>query len=84
MEKMASHLIKKEWYDMKFAAHSLKGSAGYIGVSRLHYACYYIQYYYMQNNYQAMVDFYPLVVETAVEFKVYSRMVLARQNRKTE
>ncbi len=47
MEKMAGHLTKEEWFDMKFAAHSLKGSAGYIGVSRLHYACYYVQYYFM-------------------------------------
>ncbi len=80
MEKLANSLASQNWGDMKFAAHSLKGSSGYIGVSRLHYACYYVQYYFMKSNFEAMVDFYPLVVETAIEFKIYSRIILAQKN----
>lgn len=42
MQLLAVHMVNKSWLDMKIAAHNIKGSSGYIGVSRLHYACYYV------------------------------------------
>ena len=43
LEKLAQQLILKDWDQYKFFAHALKGPAAYVGASRLHYACYYIQ-----------------------------------------
>ena len=67
---------------MKANAHSLKGACGYVGASRLHYSCYYIQEAYMLNQYDKMLEKYPRLVESAIEFKRYSRKILA-QNRGT-
>jgi len=42
VQKMANFMVVEDWFNMKWAAHNLKSSAGWVGVSRLHYACYYI------------------------------------------
>jgi HPt (histidine-containing phosphotransfer) domain-containing protein len=43
MKLIAQSLNKQDWNEMKLKAHSLKGACGYVGASRLHYACYFIQ-----------------------------------------
>jgi HPt (histidine-containing phosphotransfer) domain-containing protein len=62
---------------MKANAHSLKGACGYVGASRLHYSCYYIQEAYLLNQFDKMLEKYPRLVESAIEFKRYSRKILA-------
>ena len=62
---------------MKANAHSLKGACGYVGASRLHYSCYYIQEAHHLKQFDKMVEKYPRLVETAIEFKRYSRKILA-------
>jgi HPt (histidine-containing phosphotransfer) domain-containing protein len=52
----------------KAHAHSLKGASAYIGASRLHYMCYFVQHYYVEDNYDKMMEYYPSLVETAIEF----------------
>jgi HPt (histidine-containing phosphotransfer) domain-containing protein len=42
MQRIAQAVNEKDWDVMKANAHSLKGACGYVGASRLHYACYYI------------------------------------------
>jgi HPt (histidine-containing phosphotransfer) domain-containing protein len=42
MEKLALAVDQKHYENMKTAAHTLKGASGYIGASRIHYACFYI------------------------------------------
>jgi HPt (histidine-containing phosphotransfer) domain-containing protein len=42
LEKLAKEVNEQNWDQIKFQAHALKGPAGYIGASRLHYACYWI------------------------------------------
>ena len=42
MMQLAKEVETKNWEQMRFYAHALKGPAGYIGASRLHYACYYV------------------------------------------
>lgn len=59
------------------AAHALKGPAGYAGASRLHYACYYIQKAFAEDDIQTMIEFYPLVIETAIEARIYIRKIFA-------
>jgi len=67
---------------MKDLAHSLKGASGYIGASRLHYACYFIQKHFVNGQKEKMLEYYPTLVEAAIEFKVYSRILMARYKSK--
>jgi HPt (histidine-containing phosphotransfer) domain-containing protein len=78
LEKLAVEIQKRDWEQFKFQAHALKGPAGYIGASRLHYSCYYIQKAYAESDYQTMIDFYPLVIESAIELRYHLRKVLAK------
>ena len=68
---------------MKSKAHSLKGASGYIGASCLHYSCYHIQDHFMGGNFDKMLDYYPLLIESAIEFKIESRKLLAEHNGKS-
>ena len=68
---------------MKSKAHSLKGASGYIGASCLHYSCYHIQDKFMAGNYERMLDYYPLLIESAIDFKIESRKILAAHNGKS-
>lgn len=77
MRRIAQAVNQKDWDGMKAFAHSLKGACGYVGASHLHYACYYIQEAYTLNQMDKMLEKYPKLVETAVEFKRYSRKILA-------
>ena len=54
----------------------MKGPAGYIGASRLHYACYYLQKAHIENEIEAMVEFYPLIVECAIELRYQLRELI--------
>lgn len=62
---------------MKEGAHSLKGSSGYIGASHLHYACYFIQEHFIFERHEQMMEYYPTLLEAAVEFRIHSRKLLA-------
>jgi HPt (histidine-containing phosphotransfer) domain-containing protein len=80
MKGLATAVDGQDYLKMKEAAHSLKGASGYIGASHLHYACYFIQDHYMSQRYDQMMEYYPTVLEAAVEFRVYSRKLLADYN----
>jgi hypothetical protein len=67
---------------MKNLAHSLKGASGYIGASRLYYMCYFIQFHYVEGNYDQMIEYYPGFVEAAVEYKMHSRKMIAESKSK--
>lgn len=43
----------------------------------MHYACYYIEVAHSMNDFEAMESYYPLLVESIIEFKAYSRKYLA-------
>jgi HPt (histidine-containing phosphotransfer) domain-containing protein len=42
MKDCAKAVDELNYENLKHAAHSLKGSSGYIGASHLHYSCYFI------------------------------------------
>lgn len=67
---------------MKIKAHSLKGACGYVGASRMHYACYFIQEAFQRGQTHLMLEKYPRLVETVIEFKRYSRRILAEHKGK--
>ena len=75
--------IKSQNFDeYKNLAHALKGASGYIGASRLHYVCYYIQEHHLKKRHQKMLEYYPSLVEAAIEFRVYSRKIIAEKDGK--
>ena len=43
MRKIKDAIRVQNYEQMNMAAHTLKGSSGYVGASRIHYACYFIQ-----------------------------------------
>ena len=42
MKSISVAIEKKDYNVVKANVHSLKGACGYVGASRLHYACYFI------------------------------------------
>lgn len=73
---------KEEFKQFRDDAHSLKGASGYICASHLHYACYFIQEHFQDERFKQMMEYYPTLLEAAVEFRVYSRQVLAKHKSK--
>ena len=63
-------------------AHMLKMSSGVIGGGKVHYASFYMQEAYLDNNPVSMMKYYPLLVEAVVELKRYIRQFLAEQEGK--
>ena len=68
----------KNYKVLKDLAHALKGACAYIGASRLHYVCFFMQEHYILERYEKVVDLYPSLVEAAIEYKLYSREILAK------
>ena len=58
-------------------AHKIKGGSGYIGAGRLYYACYFIQEHYVYKKHSLMLEYYPTLVEAAIEFRLESRKLIA-------
>ena len=52
LEQMATAVDKRDYCQLMNIAHSIKGSCGYIGVSRMHYATYFIQEHYMNKKFE--------------------------------
>ena len=82
LEALAQAVEERDYSKMKSKAHSLKGASGYIGASCLHYSCYHIQDQFMAGNCEKMLDYYPLLIESAIDFKIESRKILALHNSK--
>jgi HPt (histidine-containing phosphotransfer) domain-containing protein len=70
----------KDYGNIKALAHSLKGASAYIGASRLHYMCFFIQHHYVEQNFEKMIEYYPSLVESAIEFKTHHRKLIAQNN----
>lgn len=78
MKNIIEPYEQRKYQEMKDLAHSLKGASGYIGASRLHYVCYFIQEHFVFDRHEKMVEYYPSLVEAAIEFKVFSRRIIAK------
>ena len=77
MEQIAAGMMHQNWTQIKNAAHTLKGSTGYLGAGYIYYACVYIMQAHGEEDFVGMTKYYPLLVEAVVEFKRYSRKLLA-------
>ena len=40
--------------------------------------CYFIQDHYLKDEFSKMMEYYPSMIEAAIEFKVASRKILAK------
>ena len=73
MSNITTLIDKEDWAGVDMNAHILKTSSGTVGAGKLHYACFYMQDAYAQNDFQAMLNqCYPLLVEAAIEIKRYA------------
>ena len=73
---MVSVYDNLKYEKIKDIAHSLKGSCGYVGAGKLHYVCYFIQENFVLGKFDKEIEFYPSLVEAAIEFKLHSRMLI--------
>lgn len=72
----------KDWDQVKFVVHAIKGPASFIGASRLHYACYYIRKAHLDQDIDGIIDYYPFLIEAAIEVRYHVAHCLAKlQNR---
>ena len=80
--ELNTHYDNKDYQHLKDAAHSIKGAAGYIGASRLYYQTYFMQYHYVNQNIEMMLQYYPGIIEAAIEFKIACRELLIAKGKK--
>jgi HPt (histidine-containing phosphotransfer) domain-containing protein len=78
MREIAKAVERGDMEKLMHDAHQLKSPAGYIGASHIHYACYFIQEHHAYKRYKEMLEYYPTLVEAAVEFRIHSRILLAK------
>ena len=67
----------EKFEELKDNAHGIKGASGYIGASHIHYACYFIQEHFVNGRFQQEMEYYPTLVEAVIEFRTYSRKLIA-------
>lgn len=84
LKELAAQVEKGDYLQMKNKAHMLKGASGYVAAGPVHYCCYQIQDNYNQSNYDKMLAYYPSLVEAALDFKVYSRKIIAEHKGKPQ
>ena len=61
------------WTQVKEVAHSLKSSSGYVGASRIHYDCYFMQEAYNIKELPKVGQRYNRLVENSIEFMIYAQ-----------
>lgn len=79
MDQIANSLNNHDWKEMKTVANQLKGAASYVGSGRVYYICYHIDTAFHANDFMRMIEYYPLLVESCIEFKRCSRQYLAER-----
>ena len=77
MRNIAKAIENEDYRQIMLHATSLKAPCGYTGVSRVYNTCIQIAKSYHNHNYTTMKQFYPQLVEHAIEFKIYYRKHLA-------
>ena len=77
LREIALAVDAKDYSAIKQKAHSLKGASGYIAAGPVHYCCYFIQDNYNSDNFEAMMAYYPALVESSIEYIRYSRKIVA-------
>lgn len=71
LEKMAAEINKQSWDQVSFFAHALKGPAVYIGGSRVHFACYYMQRAHLEGDLDLMLEYYSVLITEVIELRYH-------------
>mmetsp|Transcript_14652 Transcript_14652/g.22712 ORF Transcript_14652/g.22712 Transcript_14652/m.22712 type:complete len:85 (+) Transcript_14652:156-410(+) len=66
--------------EMQNAADSIRSGFIYIGASRAYYASLFIYEYSRADKIDRMKEYYPTFIEASIEFRTYSRKLLAEHN----
>ena len=61
---------------------TFKNAAGYIGAGHLYYASKFIKDSFFKKQYEVMFEYYPTLLEAAVNYRIYSRQLLAKHDSK--
>ncbi len=77
MKELVQAIEKEDYGLIKAKAHSIKGSSGYIGAGIIYYCCYQMQDLFVQEKKKEMLAYYPTLVEAIIEFRIYSRKLIA-------
>lgn len=72
-----------DYKEVKERIHSMKGASAYAGASRVTDHCYWMQYHFEQGDNQKMMDLYPRLIESVVQFRVWHRKVIAERKGET-
>jgi len=67
---------------VKETAHKLKSTAGYSGASHIHYACYFLQDHFINQEYKEMMGYYPTLLEACIEFRVFHKKFIQKRDKK--
>ena len=73
MEKLVNFVEEKDYDNVKHSIHNLKSTAGYVGASHIHYACYFMQDHYIKQEFNLMMEYYPTLLEACVTFRIFMR-----------
>ena len=63
---------------MYYSAHSLKGSSSYICANTIYYLSLQIKLHCHEERFDKVTQYYQSLVEAAIEYKIYSRMLIAK------
>lgn len=77
LASLAPQISKRDFAAIKATVHSLKGSAGYVGASRIHYCCKRMQTCYLEEQHESMLELYPYLIEAVQEFRTDLQLLLA-------
>ena len=77
MKEFANSVDARDKWQVKAQAQTLQESSGSIGAGHIHFICWSLQQACISNNFVAVIELYILLVEASIEFKRFSRKVLA-------
>ena len=66
MKQISSALSSEDWIKLKTYGNQLKDASEYVGAGYLNYACFYMMEACNQNDFTAVVKYYPLLVEAVI------------------
>jgi HPt (histidine-containing phosphotransfer) domain-containing protein len=71
--KIAEAINNKAYDIIERPVHTIKGSCGYVGASRLQASSFLMLIHYRNGNFETMIEYYPALIEAVIEYKIFSR-----------
>ena len=77
IENMKAAVEQGDNYKIFISAYMLKGASVYIGAGRLHLICTNMEFFYRKDEFEKLIDWYPLFIESCIETKRWNKSYLA-------